>query len=259
MPRYPFDDKSIFITGGSRGIGLGLAIEFAKAGAKVAIAARNRDDLAAAKTAIEAQQRRAERVRTYACDVTDASAVGECIKDAVAAFGGLHGVVANSGYCHPGRFHELSVADFDRQIDTNFKGTVYTLRHAIPHVLEARGFVAITSSPAGKTGFFGFGAYGPTKAALNNLSEVLRAEYGYAEEPKLYPPETRAILAGGSVHETDAVARTFVAGIAKGKEVISIGFETKLLFASLRFAPFVWNAHVRRAKRKARRRQLESD
>ena len=62
--------------------------------------------------------------------------------------GNVDGLIANTGYCHPGNFHELELADFDRQIDTNLRGVVYTLRLGLPHLFEnpAGGFVRTFAS-----------------------------------------------------------------------------------------------------------------
>lgn len=267
----PFKGKSIFITGGSKGIGFEMACEFARLGANVAIVARDKDRMQEARSFLE-DQGGGGRILAYACDVTDAETLADYVHMVRYEFGGLDGVVANAGYCHPGHFHEIAIEDFDRQIDINLKGAVYTLRCAIPHLLDTGGgWIAITSSPAGNTGFYGFGAYGPTKAALNNLADVLRQEYAergirvhlllppdtdtesYAHEVPLYPAETKAILDGGSLHQPADVAKVFVTGIANHKKTITVGVETKYFFFALRFAPFIWKFYVRRKKREARR------
>jgi short-subunit dehydrogenase len=126
------------------------------------------------------------------------------------------------------------------------------------------GFIAMTSSPAGNAGIFGFSAYGATKAALNNLSHVLRAEYcghnirvhlllppdtltpGYEKEILLYPKETKALLAGGGLCAPERVARKFVDGISRNKRQITLGLETHLLLFIVRHIPSIWEWYVRR-------------
>ncbi len=269
----PFKGKNILITGGSRGIGLEMALEFARNGANLALIARGKDDLQAAKIAIEGA-RKGISVRTYACDVINAETLSDYINMIQFELGPLDGVVANSGYCHPGNFHELSLADFDRQIDTNLRGAIYTIRLALPHLLQNQkgGFIAITSSPAGHMGIFGFSAYGPTKAALSNLADTLHAEYGdrgirvhlllppdtdtpgYREEIKLYPPECRAVLAGGSLLSSEFVAAKLVRGIANGKRRIAVGFKARAMMAVLRVFPGVWDVYTASKKRAARKK-----
>lgn len=270
----PFKGKNILITGGSRGIGLEMAREFARNGANLSLIARGKDDLQAAKSILE-QAGNDITVRAYACDVTNAETLADYINMIQFELGPLDGVVANSGYCHPGNFHELALEDFDRQIDTNLRGAIYTVRLAMPHLLQNPngGFVALTSSPAGHMGIFGFSAYGPTKAALSNLADILRAEYGdrgirvhlllppdtdtpgYREEVKLYPPETRAVLGGGSLLSSETVAARFVRGIANHKKTIAVGFEARAMMIAMRVWPGVWDAYTAMKKRAVRKRK----
>lgn len=269
----PFKGKNILITGGSRGIGLEMAREFARNGANLALIARGKEDLQAAKAALESAGT-GINVRAYACDVTNAETLADYINMIQFELGSLDGVVANSGYCHPGNFHELTLEDFDRQLDTNVRGAIYTIRLALPHLLQNPngGFVALTSSPAGHMGIFGFSAYGPTKAALSNLADVLRAEYsdrgirvhlllppdtdtpGYREEVKLYPPETRAVLGGGSLLSPETVAARFVRGIANHKKSIAVGFEARAMMFAMRVWPGVWDVYTAMKKRAARKK-----
>ncbi len=268
----PFKGKNIVITGGSRGIGFEMARQFARNGANLALIARGKDDLNAARESLQLEGK-GSTIRAYACDVTNADTLRDYFHMIRLELGAIDGIVANSGYCHPGNFHEIDLADFDRQIDTNVRGVVYTLRLGLPHLLEnpAGGFVALTSSPAGHMGIFGFGAYGPTKAALSNLSETLRCEYrdrnirvhlllppdtdtpGYREEIKLYPPETRAILKGGSLLGSEYVATKFVQGIANQKRTIAVGFEARAMMLAMRAFPRIWDLYSARKIRAARK------
>ena len=260
-------EKNILITGGSAGIGLAMAQEFARRGAQLALVARNLDALKQAQTALE---KNGAKVAVYSADVTDAEGLGRVMAEARDAMGGLDGVVANSGYCLPGYFHEITPEDARRQVDTNLMGCMNTLHHAIPMLLEkGGGFVAITSSPAGNAGIFGFSVYGATKAALNYLSHVLRAEYGdqgirvhlllppdtqtpgYDKEVTLYPKETQAILSGGSLYSAEAVGRKFVDGIEKNRRSVTVGWEAPLLLRILRYTPWLWEAYTRRIIRKS--------
>lgn len=267
MQRRSFAGKHILITGGSTGIGLCMAQEFARRGARLSIVARDPARLDAACASIRAQGGEA---RGWSCDVTDAPRVEETLRAAREALGPIHGVVANCGYCQPGNFERFTAAEMDRQIDTNLKGVLYTLNGAASGLLEqGNGFIAITSSPAGNAAIFGFSIYGATKAALNNLSHALRAEFrnrgvsvhlllppdtqtpGYDHEVTLYPPETREILAGGKPFPPDAVARKFVEGIARNRRTVTIGFETHLVLFVIRYAPFIWEVYSRWKIRRA--------
>jgi len=272
----PFKGKNILITGGSRGIGLEMAREFARNGANLALIARGKNDLQSAKTALEGLGQGIS-VRAYACDVTNAETLADYIHMIQFELGPLDGIVANSGYCHPGNFHELNLEDFDRQIDTNLRGAIYTIRLALPQLLQnpKGGFIAITSSPAGHMGIFGFSAYGPTKAALSNLADTLHAEYGdrgirvhlllppdtdtpgYREEVKLYPPECRAVLSGGSLLSAESVAKKLVAGIANNKRRVAVGFEARAMMTAIRMVPKIWDIYTASRKRLARKATAE--
>lgn len=267
--RRVFAGKRVLITGGSKGIGLALARELSRRGARLALLARDPGALEAAKAEIEAAGGSAA---VFSCDVTDAEALGRAVAGAAAALGGLDGVIANSGYCHPGYFHEITPEDLSRQIDTNLKGVAYTLHYAVPELLKQDGgFIAITSSPAGNAGIFGFSIYGATKAALNNLADTLRYEYadrnisvhlllppdtqtpGYDQEVLLYPPETRAVLQGGKLFPPEAVARRFAEALERGRKQATIGFETHLLLWVRRLAPCLWDAYTAWRVRSARK------
>lgn len=269
----PFKGKNIFMTGGSKGIGLCMARELGALGANLAIIARDKDALQAAKERIE-ERGKGCRVLAYACDVTDSDTLKDYIHMARYELGSIDGVIANSGYCHPGNFHELEIADIDAQIDTNYRGVVHTVRHAIPYLLEndTGGFIAITSAPAGHAGIFGFGGYGPTKAAVSNLAEVVRHEYrdrnirvhlllppetdtpGHRDAVPLYPPETKAILEGSALLGADYVAKKFVDGIANQKKTIAVGGGTRFLLFAHRYCPALWDWYARHKIRVVRKR-----
>ncbi|MFP6598236.1 MAG: SDR family NAD(P)-dependent oxidoreductase [Candidatus Hydrogenedentota bacterium] len=259
----PFKGKNILITGGSKGIGLCMAKELAALKANIAIIARDKTNLALAQREIE-EAGKGIRCLAYACDVTDADTLSDYINMVRYEFGHIDGIIANSGYCHPGNFHEIEIDDMDRQIDVNLKGVVYTLRFGVPHLLEnGGGFIAITSSPAGNAGIFGFSIYGATKSALNIMSHILRAEYrdknirlhlllpsdtdcpGYAEEVPLYPKETQAILEGGALLQPEKVAKKFIRGIANNKKTITAGFSSRLVLLIMRYAPFIWDLYTK--------------
>ena len=250
-----FQDKRILITGGSAGIGLAMAEAFARRGARVALLARDAGRLA------QAQARVAGAV-VVSVDICDAAGLARGIAEAVAALGGLDGLVVNAGHCHPGRFEETALADLHRQIETNLLGAVNTLHAGLP-LLTSGGFVAITSSPAGLLPIYGFAAYNATKAALIALGNALRLELearqvsihlllppdtdtpGYAHEVTLYPPETRAILSGGTLLPPKKVAEVFLNGIERGTKMIVAGREARLALLLQRFAPWAWELYVR--------------
>ncbi|MBI2425871.1 MAG: SDR family NAD(P)-dependent oxidoreductase [Candidatus Hydrogenedentes bacterium] len=261
MSTRNFHGKRILITGGSSGIGLEMARILAKEGAQLALVARGQERLDAAQEQLTAH---GGQVLVYSCDVQDGPAVLEVAARAAEALGGLDGVIANSGYCHPGCFEDLSLEDVDRQLDTNLKGVIYALRGALPHMKASTDpFMAITSSPAGTASIYGFTYYGATKAALNIMSHALRQEYvrkgvsvhlllppdtdtpGYKEEVPLYPPTTRKILSGGTLATAEQVAPVFVEAIRCRKHAVTYGVQTKVMFKVLHHAPWFWEQYCK--------------
>lgn len=167
--------RSIFITGASAGIGEGLAIEFARRGYDLAIAARRVDRLEALSGRL--RELGAGRVLPLALDVTDFDGIKAAIERAAAEFGRLDVLVANAGvgYMLPIGKGKLALA---RQVlDTDLTGAIATIEYGLP-VLRAQGggqIVAITSV-AGSRGQPFLGAYSAAKAGLHAYVETLRAE-----------------------------------------------------------------------------------
>jgi len=163
-----FEGRTAFITGASAGIGAAVARKLHDAGASVGLASRRGDDLGL------------ERSFGLACDVRDPEEVTAAVEATVERFGGLDIAVANAGVGSYGPLLELSQEHLDEMIDTNFKGTVYTLRAALPHLLksDAADFVALASE-AGRRGlpyeavYCGskFGQVGFTRAMDHELRE----------------------------------------------------------------------------------------
>jgi NADP-dependent 3-hydroxy acid dehydrogenase YdfG len=163
-----FDGRVAFITGASGGIGAAVARMLHDAGASVGLASRRGDDLGL------------ERSIGLACDVRDPNEVDAAVAATVERFGGLDIAVANAGVGSYGPLLELSQEHLDEMIDVNFKGTVYTMRSALPHLLrsDAADFVSLASE-AGRRGlpyeavYCGskFGQVGFTRAMDHELRE----------------------------------------------------------------------------------------
>ncbi len=165
-----FDGKSVFITGASSGIGAALAVEFAKHGAKVALAARRKDKLESVQKAV--QESGGEAI-CLACDVNDRSSLDAAVAQTIEAFGGIDVAVANAGFGVSGSFTKLNTEDFRRQFDTNFFGVVDTIYAVLPHLLESKGRLGIVSSVLGKLGSPATAPYCASKFALCGLSESI--------------------------------------------------------------------------------------
>ena len=168
--------RRALVTGASRGIGRGIALAFANAGADVAIGYRR--DVAAAGAAVKEIEAVGRRAFAFAADVRDAEAVAAMVQGARDALGGLDTVVANAGV--PTRYEPLdqvAVSYWQRVLDIDLNGVFYTLRAAIPILREADGGVILTVSSVGADmcGANG-GAYVAAKAAVNALTVMAARE-----------------------------------------------------------------------------------
>jgi 3-oxoacyl-[acyl-carrier protein] reductase len=152
--------RSVLVTGGSKGIGKGIARVFANAGAKVAILARHGDRAEAAAKEI------GHGAFGVAGDVTSPASLETAVKTVAARNGGLDVLCANAGIFPPAKLEEMSVEQWDEVIDTNLKGTFLSVKAALPYLKKSdQGRIVITSSITGPvTGFPGWTHYGATKA-----------------------------------------------------------------------------------------------
>jgi 3-oxoacyl-[acyl-carrier protein] reductase len=157
--------RSVIVTGGSKGIGKGIARVFARAGANVLVAAR---DAATLQSACEDLSKESGgRVETVVADV---SKVADCrlIADtAVERFGGIDVLCANAGIFPEKLLAQMTEADVDEVFACNVKGTMFSVQACLPALAASgHGRVILTSSITGPiTGFPGWSHYGASKAA----------------------------------------------------------------------------------------------
>ncbi len=143
-----------FVTGASSGIGAATARALAAAGAKVAMASRRGDDMGV------------EGALGVSCDIRDAAQVDRAVAACVERFGGIDILVANAGVGAYGDFLDLDPAWLDEMIDTNVKGTLYTIRAGLPHLLKSDSADLVTvASVAGQRGPEGEAVYAASKFA----------------------------------------------------------------------------------------------
>jgi NAD(P)-dependent dehydrogenase (short-subunit alcohol dehydrogenase family) len=163
------------VTGGSKGIGFGIARALAAEGMDVVITGRTQASL------VEASGRLADagpgRVEALAIDVRDFEAVVRGVEAAVARFGGLDVVVNNAGVGTFVAVSEMTPTQWASVIDTNLTG-VFNVCRASLDALRRRGggYIINISSLAGKNTFVGAAAYCASKAGLNAFSETLMQE-----------------------------------------------------------------------------------
>ncbi len=157
--------RSVLVTGGTRGIGKGIARVFARAGANVLVTGR---DKAVAEAAVdELAGVGAGSVGYVLGDVASADACAAMAAEAVARHGGIDVLCANAGIFPDVKLKDMSEADMDLVYGTNVKGTMLAVQACIPALTASgRGRVILTSSITGPiTGFPGWSHYGASKAA----------------------------------------------------------------------------------------------
>lgn len=169
------DGKTALVTGGGRGIGRGIVLEFAREGADVAINYRRARD-AADETANEVRAL-GRRAVVLQADVSDREAVDTMVAEAVRGLGQLDIAVANSGVAS--RFApvaQLDPAEWRRVIATDLDGAFYTARAAVPHLLAQKGVMLFISSIGADMAGMGGAPYHAAKAGVNTLAKVLARE-----------------------------------------------------------------------------------
>jgi NAD(P)-dependent dehydrogenase (short-subunit alcohol dehydrogenase family) len=164
------DGRRVLITGAARGIGAALAQRLAADGARLALVGLEReklDDVAA---------RCGEGTFVAECDVSDPEQVTQAVDAAAAALGGLDVVVANAGIATGGPLKLQPVRSWQRVIEINLLGVMYTDRAAIPHLERSRGYILNIASAAAVARGPGMSAYCAAKAGVEALSDCVRIE-----------------------------------------------------------------------------------
>lgn len=156
--------RSAIVTGGSKGIGRGIAEVFADAGVNVLITGRTQADI---DSAVDALSGKPGTVSGLAADVADPEGCQRVVDAAIERHGGLDIVCANAGIFPSGRLGELTPEDLEQVLGVNFKGTVYIVQAALPALAASgHGRVIMTSSITGPfTGYPGWSHYGASKSA----------------------------------------------------------------------------------------------
>jgi NAD(P)-dependent dehydrogenase (short-subunit alcohol dehydrogenase family) len=173
-----FNHKVVIVTGGAKGIGQGISLAFAEAGATVLCA--DVDDPAGEAF----EQKGAElpgSIRYVSGDVSQDSVCAGLVKTAVSDYGGIHIVCNNVGIQPTNSYlpaHELTEAMWDRIIDVNLKSAFLMARHAIPEMKSQGGGVIInTASVQGLQSAKGVSAYAASKGGMLSLTRQLALEY----------------------------------------------------------------------------------
>jgi dehydrogenase/reductase SDR family member 7B len=170
---YCMKEKVVIITGASSGIGRALAFECGKRGAKLVISARNREKLDEVARSLEKSGVEVIVVKT---DVSVEEDCRELIRRTVDKYGKIDVLINNAGISMRAIFADVELDVIRRLMDTNFWGTVYCTKYAMPYLLQSKGSVVAVSSVAGYKGLPGRTGYSSSKFAIQGLLEVIRIE-----------------------------------------------------------------------------------
>ena len=173
QPLIKMKNKVVIITGASSGIGLATAREFARRGAAVSLGARSADKLEAIKAELLEQ---GHQVSVTPTDVSNEQDCQRLIEDTIRAFGKIDILINNAGLSMRALFKDLDLEVMRRLMNTNFWGTVYCTKYALPYLLEQKGSVVGISSVAGYIGLPGRAGYSASKFAMHGFLETLRTE-----------------------------------------------------------------------------------
>jgi 3-oxoacyl-[acyl-carrier protein] reductase len=170
------EDRAALITGGAQGIGRGIALELARAGARVVIADR---DLPGAQTAADEMRSLGHKVAALRVDVTQDASVAECAREAIGQFGRIDILVNNAGI-HCEKIGETSTVDqFNRCLDVNLLGVWRMSQALIPHFREqGGGKIVNVASINGRRPWVDTPGYSASKAAVINLTQALAMKLG---------------------------------------------------------------------------------
>ena len=164
------NQKKIWITGASSGIGKALAEKFASEGWQVAISARRKEILD--------EMANNKNIFSYPLDVTNQQQINEAFSKIINEFGSLDLCVFSSGTYDPKLEQEINIKQNKFVMDTNFFGVLYCIKAVEKYFKDKKsGHISIVSSVAAYRGLPNSSGYGPSKAALTNLTESLYFDF----------------------------------------------------------------------------------
>ena len=224
------EGRSVLVTGGSRGIGRGIARVFSRQGAKVMIAARGRDD---AQSAVEELSGAGAIAAAVQCDVSDWTSVQDAVARTAETFGGIDILCANAGIFPQTKLVDLDPDEWDRVMATNLKSAFLSVKACIPYFEKAgKGRVVLTSSITGPvTGYPGWAHYGASKAGQLGFLRTA------AMELARYNTTINAVMPGNIVTEgLDGLGEDYLKTMAASIPLKRLGAVEDIGNAALFFA-----------------------
>lgn len=164
--------KVALITGGTKGIGYGIAESFLKEGINVVITGRNTQTLREALKELNAHGNDSSYAIGIAADVRDYESMENVVRQIDEEFGRLDIVVANAGVGHFGSVRTLSLKQWQETIDINLTGAFYTLKASVEELVKNKGYYITISSLAGTNFFANGSAYNASKFGLTGFTQA---------------------------------------------------------------------------------------
>src|SRR6266702_1233902 len=172
--RFSLRDKVVLITGGSRGLGLVLARQICADGGKIALIARDADELSRAKADLV---RRGGEVLTVQCDLFDAAQIPSAARQVIDRLGKIDILINNAGIIEVGPHEHMTREDFERALQLHFWAPFELVSQILPEMrMWGGGRIVNISSIGGKLAVPHMAPYSVSKFALTGLSDALRAE-----------------------------------------------------------------------------------
>jgi short-subunit dehydrogenase len=251
-----FRNKTVYLVGGSSGIGLAAAKELARRGADIVVFARGRTRLSNALDDISAcREYPRQRMLSVPMDVSCWREVKDGMQKTVAFFGAPDILINCAGRAYPRRFEDIEIEQFEETMQINLMGSIHTVVALLPSMKEKGGIIVNTSSVAGLVGVFGYTDYCASKFGIVGFSEALRSELkpsgikvqvlcppdtdtpGYAVENLTKPEEAKKISSAAGVMSAEQVASALIKGLGSDRFLIIPGFDSRLTCFAKRYLP----------------------
>jgi NAD(P)-dependent dehydrogenase (short-subunit alcohol dehydrogenase family) len=175
MAGFQLRDKVVLITGGSRGLGLEIARQICQQAGKVAILARDPNELASAKIDLAA---RGGEALTLECDLLDAAQIQSAVESTLRRFGKIDILINNAGIIEIGPLEHMKIEDFDLAMRLHFWAPFILTMQILPHMRKnGGGRIVNISSIGGKIAVPHLAPYSTSKFALTGFSDAIRAEF----------------------------------------------------------------------------------
>ena len=169
----PLHGKVVLVTGAARGIGAESALRLAARGARLSLVGLEPDELA------RVAERCGPDAAWFEADITDRAAIEAAVAGTVERFGGIDVLVANAGTASYGTVRTIDPDAFERTIEINLLGSWRTVRAALPHLVERRGYALVVASVAAAAHAPGVAAYCASKAGVEAFMNSLRPEVAH--------------------------------------------------------------------------------